>query len=174
VRVALGSFGVALFVGLIIPGSRAFAGSGEPCPADVRLNGWSVAGIGQQAAPAPVQAEVTLVLATNQGDGGVDPRIGKLPRFGDYKAYRLLSRTNVTIQKSPPASTRLPNGRTLQMALKEVRDSRYIIDTSINQPDGATFLPLVELRATVDVPVYFAGQTYEGGMLIIGIKVLPR
>lgn len=163
--VALPSFVVPLFFALIDPGSRAVAGSGD----------WSVTGVGQQApAPAPVQAEVTLVQATNEGDGGVDPRIGKLPKFGDYKAYRFLSRTNVTIQKSPPASTRLPNGRTLQMALKEVKNSRYIIDTSINQPDGATFLPLVELRATVDVPVYFAGQTYEGGMLIIGIKVLPR
>jgi hypothetical protein len=160
VRVALRSFVVTLFFAFIVPGSRAVAGSGD----------WSVVGIGQQAlAPAPVQAEITLVQATNQGDGGVDPRIAKLPKFGDYKTYRFLSRTNVTIQKAPPASTHLPNGRTLQMALKEVKNDRYI-----NQPDGATFLPLVELRATVDVPVYFAGQTYEGGMLIIGIKVLPR
>ena len=163
-RVAIGSFVVSFFL-TMIPGSRAVAAPAEG----------SLARVSQQApAPAPVQAEITLVLATNEGDGGVDPRIGKLPRFGDYKAYRFLSRTNLTIPKTPPASTRLPNGRTLQMALKEVKNGRYIIDTSINQPDGATFLPLVELRATVDVPVYFAGQTYEGGMLIIGIKVLPH
>jgi hypothetical protein len=115
-----------------------------------------------------------LIHASNEGDGGADPRIGKLPKFGDYKAYRLLSRSTVTIQKSAPASTHLPNGRVLQMNLKDVKSDRYIIDTSINQPDGTTFLPLVEVRATVDVPVFFAGQTYQGGMLIIGIKILPR
>lgn len=133
--------------------------------------------VGDQAAapaPAPVQAEVMLIHASNDGDGGVDPRIGKLPKFGDYKAYRLLSRSDVSIQKSAAASTRLPNGRVLQMNLKDVKNDRYIIDTSINQPDGTTFLPLVEVRATVGVPVFFAGQTYQGGMLIIGIKILPR
>lgn len=115
-----------------------------------------------------------LIHATNDGDGGVDPRIGKLPKFGDYKVYRLLSRSDVSIQKSAPASTRLPNGRVLQMNLKDVKNDRYIIDTSINQADGTTFLPLVEVRATTNVPVFFAGQSYQGGMLIIGIKILPK
>jgi hypothetical protein len=140
--------------------------------------GWAApsrASVGDQApAPTPVQAEVMLIHASNEGDAGVDPRIGKLPKLGDYRAYRLLSRSNVTIQKAAPASTRLPNGRVLQMNLKDVKNDRYIIDTSINQPDGTTFLPLVEVRATVDVPVFFAGQTYQGGMLIVGIKILPR
>jgi hypothetical protein len=133
--------------------------------------------VGDQAAtpaPSPVQAEVMLIHATNDGDGGVDPRIGKLPKFGDYKAYRLLSRSDVSIQKSAPASTQLPNGRVLQLNLKDVKNDRYIIDTSINQADGTTFLPLVEVRATLNVPVFFAGQSYQGGMLIIGIKILPK
>ena len=63
--------------------------------------GEATSGIAQQSpAPAPVQAEVTLVHATSEGDGGIDSRIGKLPKFGDYKTYRLLSRTNVTIPKA--------------------------------------------------------------------------
>jgi hypothetical protein len=124
-------------------------------------------------APAPVQAEVTLIHATSDADGGVDPRIGKLPNLGNYKSYRLLSRTNVAIKKAVPTTTTLPNGRVLQISLKDVKDNRFIIDTSINQPGGTAFLPLLEVRAAVDVPVFIAGQTYQGGMLIIAIKILP-
>jgi hypothetical protein len=136
----------------------------------------ALAGIADPSPPpaASVQAEVMLIQASNDGDGGIDSRIGKLPKFGDFKTYHLLSRSNVTMQRSAPATTRLPNGRVLQMSLKDVKNSRYIIDASINQPDGTTFLPLVEVRATVDVPVFFAGQTYQQGMLIVGIKILPH
>jgi hypothetical protein len=125
-------------------------------------------------ASAPVEAEVTLVHATNDSDGGVDPRIGKLPKLGDFKSYRLLARSNVSMRKAVPATMTLPNGRILKMNLKEAKDNRFVIDTSINDSDGTTFLPLVEVRATVAVPVFLAGQSYQGGMLIIGIKVLPR
>jgi hypothetical protein len=129
----------------------------------------------QGAAPAqPVEAEVSVIHATNDPDGGIDPNIGKLPNIGNYKSYRLLQRTKVSIKKGSPATTTLPNARILQITLKDVKEPQYIIDTSINQPGGATFLPLLEVRATVGAPVYIAGQSYQGGMLIIGIKILPR
>jgi hypothetical protein len=136
----------------------------------------SQAGFVQQgAAPAqPVEAEVSVIHATNDPDGGIDPNIGKLPNIGNYKSYRLLQRTKVSIKKGSPATTTLPNARILQITLKDVKEPQYIIDTSINQPGGATFLPLLEVRATVGAPVYIAGQSYQGGMLIIGIKILPR
>jgi hypothetical protein len=119
-----------------------------------------------------VNAEVTLIHATADADGGVDPRIGKLPQLGNYKSYRLLSRTNVAIKRAVPATTALPNGRNLQISLKDVKDDRFVIDTSIDQPGGTTFLPLLQVRAAVDVPVFIAGQTYQGGMLVIAIKIL--
>jgi len=128
-----------------------------------------------QAAPAPnsaVNAEVTLIHATADADGGLDPRIGKLPQLGNYKSYRLLSRTNVALQRTAPTTTALPNGRNLQISLKDVKEGRYVIDTSIDQPGGTTFLPLLQVRAAVDVPVFIAGQTYQGGMLVIAIKIL--
>jgi hypothetical protein len=159
----LGAFSVVLLLG----GVPVSAG---PAPF---LSG-AVFEQGAATASGPVQAEVTLVLGTNDGDGGVDPRIGKLPKIGDFKSYRLLSRSNVIIRRALPATTSLPNGRVLQMNLKDIKNDRYVVDTSINQPDGSTFLPLAEWRLTVDVPVFFAGQTYQGGMLIIGIKILPR
>jgi hypothetical protein len=129
-----------------------------------------------QAPPAPapiaVDAEITLIHASNNADAGVDPRIGKIPNLGNYKSYQLLSQSNLTIKKTPTTTT-LPNGRILQISLKDVKDKQYIIDTSINQPGGTAFLPLLEVRASVGVPVFIAGQSYQGGMLIISIKI-PR
>ena len=129
----------------------------------------------QPAPPvAAVQAEVTVIHATNDPDGGVDPRIGKVPNLGNYKSYTLLSRSSVAIKMGAPSTTTLPNQRTLQLTLKDVKGNQFIIDTSINQPGGTAFLPLLEVRAAVDVPVFIAGQNYQNGMLIIGIKVLPH
>jgi hypothetical protein len=132
--------------------------------------------VGDQPAPpaAPVQAEVTVIHATNDPDGGIDPRIGKVPNLGNYKSYKLLSRSSVAIKMGSPTTTTLPNQRTLQLSLKDVKGNQFIIDTSINQPGGTAFLPLLEVRAAVDVPVFIAGQTYQNGMLIIGIKILPH
>ena len=117
-----------------------------------------------------VDAEITLIHASNNSDAGIDPRIGKIPNLGSYKSYQLLSQSNMTIKKAPTTTT-LPNGRILQISLKDVKDKQYIIDTSINQPGGTAFLPLLEVRASVGVPVFIAGQSYQGGMLIIAIKI---
>jgi hypothetical protein len=125
------------------------------------------------AVPGAVDAEVTLIHASNNADAGIDPRIGKIPNIGSYKSYQLLSQSNMTIKKAPTTTT-LPNGRILQISLKDVKDKQYIIDTSINQPGGTAFLPLLEVRASVGVPVFIAGQSYQGGMLIIAIKILPK
>ena len=121
-------------------------------------------------APVAVDAEITLIHASNNTDGGIDPRIGKIPNIGSYKSYQLLSQSNLTIKKAPTTTT-LPNGRILQISLKDVKDKQYIIDTSINQPGGTAFFPLLEVRASVGVPVFIAGQSYQGGMLIIAIKI---
>jgi hypothetical protein len=146
----------------------------SPVSALAAARGGRHGAIADQAAPAPpvpaaVDAEVTLIHASNNADGGIDPRIGKLPNIGSYKSYQLLSQSNMTIKKAPTTTT-LPNGRVLQISLKDVKDKQYIIDTSINQPGGTAFLPLLEVRASTGVPVFIAGQTYQGGMLIIAIK----
>jgi hypothetical protein len=146
-----------------------------PVPASAASHGHPNDELADQAAaplPAVVDAEITLIHASNDADAGVDPRIGRLPNIGSYKSYQLLSQSNMTIKKVPTTTT-LPNGRILQISLKDVKDKQYIIDTSINQPGGTAFLPLLEVRASVGVPVFIAGQSYHGGMLIIAIKI-PR
>jgi hypothetical protein len=163
-RTSMAAASLAALV-LLASAPRVQASPAKP-PADVH----------QQPAPpaAPVQAEVTVIHATNDLDGGVDPRIGKVPNLGNYKSYKLLSRSSVVIKLGSPTTTTLPNQRTLQLSLKDVKGNQFIIDTSINQPGGTAFLPLLEVRAAVDVPVFIAGQTYQNGMLIIGIKILPH
>src|SRR5687767_10960820 len=52
-------------------------------------------------APVAVDAEVTVIHATNNADAGIDPRIGKIPNLGSYKSYQLLSQSNMTIKKAP-------------------------------------------------------------------------
>ena len=148
-----------------------------PVPAVAASHVRPLGGIADQApppapapAPAAVDTEITLIHASNNADAGIDPRIGKLPNIGSYKSYQLLSQSNMTIKKAPTTTT-LPNGRILQISLKDVKDKQYIIDTSINQPGGTAFLPLLEVRASVGVPVFIAGQSYQGGMLIIAIKI---
>ena len=153
----------------------ALAVIGSTSAADAKPPLSQAGAVQQGAAPAqPVEAEVSVIHATNDPDGGIDPNIGKLPNLGNYKSYRLLQRAKVTIKKGTPATTTLPNARILQITLKDVKEPQFIIDTSINQPGGTQFLPLLEVRATAGAPVFIAGQSYQGGMLIIGIKILPR
>jgi len=161
----------------------ALLATGSPAFASPAARSGKVADKPAAPTTAAVDAEVTLIHASNDADGGIDPRIGKLPNLGNYKSYRLLSRANVSLKKAVPTTTTLPNGRILQIILKDVKDHQFIIDTSINQPasgrdgggpGGTAFLPLLEVRASVDVPVFIAGQTYQAGMLIIAIKILPR
>src|SRR5947207_459802 len=123
------STGAACLAALVLLASAPRVQASSPtAPSDVR----------QQPAPpaAPVQAEVTVIHATNDPDGGIDPRIGKVPNLGNYKSYKLLSRSNVAIKMGQPSTTTLPNQRTLQLTLKDVKGNQFIIDTSINQPGG--------------------------------------
>ena len=155
----------------------AGAGSIAPRLAEAASQSEATSKVANQAVPPPqapapvaVDAEVTLIHASNNTDAGIDPRIGKITNLGSYKSYQLLSQSNMTIKKAPTTTT-LPNGRILQISLKDVKDKQYIIDTSINQPGGTAFLPLLEVRASVGIPVFIAGQSYQGGMLIIAIKI---
>jgi hypothetical protein len=142
----------------------------------------------QPAGPADATSaniEVIVLHATN-ADGGVsiDPSIGKIqaltkPPFSAYNKYTLISRTAYAVSKTSPAKAPLPNDRILQVALKDILNgNRYRIDASVNNPigqqqqRGAAFLPLLEVTTPAGEPFFVAGQTYQGGILVIGIKVL--
>ena len=139
-----------------------------------------------QAPPAasPVNVEVIVLHATNDGSG-IDPKIGKIaelskPPFSSYNSYKLLDRPKLTVAKGKEAKTKLPNDRELAVAFKDIlapkkKDdpTRYVVSASIQKPGGNTFLPLLEVNAKASEWFFVAGQTYKGGILVIGIRVLP-
>jgi len=146
---------------------------------------------GQDAAPAQAQApqaavsaEIVILHATNDGTG-IDPKIGKMPElakppFSAYNSYKLLERTKLDFGKGKPATLKLPNESVLQLSLKDMlapkkkgEPQRYVLGASIQQPGGASFLPLLEVNAKAGENFFVAGQKHKGGVLVIGFKVVP-
>jgi hypothetical protein len=171
-----GAWLLALGAGLIAVASSASAEQESQAPRQAADAGQHQA---QTQAVTQANVEVMVLHATNS-DGGasIDPAIGRMPAlqqppFSAYNTYKLVSRTPLVVNKSAPTTTKLPNDRVLQITLRDVvQSSRYRIATSINQPGGTTFLPLLEVTTPAGEPFFVAGQTYKGGMLVIGITVL--
>lgn len=139
----------------------------------------------QTATPAAaVNMEVIVLHATNDGTG-IDPKIGKIPElskppFSSYNSYKLLDRPKISVTKGGQSTVKLPNGRDMAVMLKDIlapktkgEVTRYVVSTSIQKPGGNTFLPLLEVNAKAGEWFFVAGQTYKGGVLVIGVKVLP-
>jgi hypothetical protein len=133
---------------------------------------------------APVAAEVIILHATNDGSG-IDPKLGKMPELGQppfssYNSYKLLDRVKLSLGKGKSTTTKLPNDRVLMVSLKDVilakkkdEAKRFVVSASIQKPGGKTFLPLLEVNARAGETFFVAGQSHKGGILVIGIKVVP-
>lgn len=138
----------------------------------------------QTPATTCVNAEVIVLHGTNDGTG-IDPKIGKIPElskppFSSYNSYKLLDRPKINTCKGKEVKVKLPNERELAVMLKDILEpkkkddvTRYLVNVSINKPGGNTFLPLLEVNAKAGEWFFVAGQSYKGGMLAFGIKVLP-
>ena len=138
----------------------------------------------QAKAEEAVSAEIIILHATNEGTG-IDPKIGKMPELGkppfsSYNSYKLLDRVKLPLGKGKPTTTKLPNDRVLQVSLKDVvtpqkkdEPKKYVVGASIQKPGGNSFLPLLEVNAKAGETFFVAGQTHKGGILVIGIKVMP-
>lgn len=135
------------------------------------------------AAPASVAAEVIVLLATND-NSGIDPKIGKMPQLGKppfsaYNSYKLLDREKLSLAKGQPTTTKLPGGSDLMVTMKDEiagkagEPKKYVVSASIRKGQGASFLPLLEVNAKPGDIFFVAGQKHEGGVLVIGINILP-
>lgn len=161
----------AIGVGLA-PGSSSIASADEKDAAS--------------AAPkeSTLSAEVVILHATNDNTG-IDSKIGKMPElekppFSSYNSYKLLDRKTLPISKEKSSTVKLPNDRELMISLKDIilpkkkdEPKKYVVGASIQKPGGNTFLPLLEVNAKAGEIFFVAGQTYKGGVLVIGIKVNP-
>jgi hypothetical protein len=133
-----------------------------------------------QAAPtraedAKVPAEVLVVLASGE-EGAVDASLShvralKHPPFNEYKTLKLLSRVAVQLPREQAVEIPLPNGRTLVLRLVgKLPDGRAKVQVSISRPNRKDYLPLLEVIASTGEPFFVAGQRYEGGTLVLGIR----
>lgn len=158
--------------GTLADDSRPAAPAQTPAPA-------------QTATPVTsVNMEVIVLHATNDGTG-IDPKIGKIPElsnppFSSYNSYKLLDRPKISVTLGAQSTVKLPNGRDMAVMLKKIiapakkgDPTRYLVSTSIQKPGGNTFLPLLDVNAKAGEWFFVAGQTYKGGILVIGLKVLP-
>lgn len=139
------------------------------------------------AAPAKAKVEIMVLHATQDPKGGhIDPQVAKMPQltqppFSAYNSYALLDKKVLPLDGAktvdpwkgkPTVPYTLVNGRVLQVTLiDQLADKRYQVGAEINQPGGASFLKLLEVKAAANEPFFVAGQSYNGGILVIGITV---
>ena len=175
-------------LGLVVSlGALAWAGGDERVPPATAGTGIVV--LGSDAGPAQrveVPAEILVLHATNSG-GGIDPELQHLrqlrkPPFSAYDTYRLERRYAITLVQKVSNDTELPNRRVLRTVLKAVLpEDRFQVAASISHPkrkdkdkdkdkDGG-YLPLLEVTAKRGEPFFVAGQSYRGGILVVGIQV---
>lgn len=120
--------------------------------------------------------EVLVVLASEQ-PGVIDANLAqepalRQPPFNSYRSMRLLGQHPVTLGAGRPVIVVLPNGRNLQITLvRMLPNGRLQVRVSINRPEKTDYLQGVTVETSAGVPFFIAGQAYQGGTLVIGVRV---
>lgn len=174
----------AIVAGVMVAGvALAPDAVADPPPDGGAPAGSGSASAAKQTPVSPLFAEMLILHATNTA-GGIDPRIKHLkdqltkPPFSAYDTYKLLSQSKQQTPDGQPVETVLPNGRTLRLTyrgpieIKDTKELRYKVSASITEPKGKEFLPLLEWNAKLDDNLFVAGQSYQNGILVLGIKVV--
>ncbi len=123
-----------------------------------------------------VDGEVLVILAKEE-EGTVDPALRSIaalrrPPFNGYASMSVLDRPHMSLRTGQPTTVNLPNGRRLQIVLQQVMpNGRYRVRVSINRPEQNDYLPLLSVVASPGDPFFVAGQRYQGGTLVIGVRV---
>jgi hypothetical protein len=135
--------------------------------------------LAQEPAAAKAPGEVLVILAS-EAEGPVDASLSsvkalKEPPFNAFKSMKILSRAALTLVEGEAYEIDLPNGRKLRVTLRDRRrDGRFKVQVSINRPNQTDYLPLLEVIASPGEPFFVAGQKYQGGTLVVGVRVGER
>lgn len=162
---ALG-FVTAVTFGVLVVGSTAVAQQSNLSQSNRQATG-------------SVPAEVLVVLA-KEDQGKIDPQLEKLtalrrPPFNSFRSMTILSKPKLTLTPGKDAFVSLPNGRRLKLTLLRIMpDGRYKVRAAINRPNKADYLPLLQVVASAGDPFFVAGQSYQGGTLVVGVTVDPK
>ncbi|MEY4582518.1 MAG: hypothetical protein RL701_7221 [Pseudomonadota bacterium] len=137
------------------------------------------AGERKQQKSAAMTGEVWVLLASGE-EGTIDPSLSHLralkqPPFNEYKSMKVLSRSTMPLPLDQPVEVELPKRRTLILRLvSRQADGRAKVQLSINRPNQKDALPLLHVIASEKEPFFVAGQKFEGGTLVIGVRVTEQ
>jgi hypothetical protein len=141
---------------------------------------WTAAAVRADATPATTLPAEVLVLLASTNEGIIEPSLSRLralkhPPFNAFKSIKILSRSNVMLVADRAVELDLPNGRKVHLTLLErLPDGRAKVQVSINRPYEKDYLPLLQVIASSGERFFVAGQKFEGGTLVIGIRVGER
>ncbi len=127
-------------------------------------------------AQAAIPAEVVVILAKEEA-GTIDPSLESMTAlrrapFNAFRTMTIVNRQNERLRPGRDQDIRLPNGRTLRVQLQRVMpDGRFRVRVSIDRPDADAYLPLLQVVASPGDPFFVAGQSHDGGTLVIGIRL---
>jgi hypothetical protein len=127
-------------------------------------------------APRELPAQVLVVLAKEE-PGPVDPALRdepalRRPPFNAFRSMQILEKPEVRLQVGRPSELTLPNGRKLQLTVERVMpDGRFRVKVSINRPNQSDYLPLLQVVASPGDPFFVAGQSHQGGTLVVGVRI---
>lgn len=136
----------------------------------------AVAGPSLAAAQDETPARVLVVLA-KEAAGPIDPALRDVealqrPPFDAFRSMQVLDRSRVTLRRGSPTNVELPNGRRLRIELQQrLPDGRFRVKVSINRPAQNDYLPLLHVVASPGEPFFVAGQSHQGGTLVVGVYV---
>jgi hypothetical protein len=137
--------------------------------------------IAESPAAAPAAATTTpgevLVILAGDEEGPIDPDLStvralQVKPFNGYKSFKILAREGLKLLPGQAEEIALPASRKLRITLLERRkDGRFKVQVSINRPNKTDYLPLLEVAAKPGERFFVAGQKYQGGTILIGVRV---
>jgi hypothetical protein len=117
-----------------------------------------------------------VLHGTNDGKG-IDPAIGKLPQlkqppFSAWNSYKLVKKAQFQFDTDKFTDLDLPNEGKLRLKLDERTGSRFKISLAIVK--GKVKHLAATVKANTGKIFFVAGPKYKGGILVLGIRVLPK
>lgn len=147
-------------------------------------------------APESVDAELVTVIATRErgklqpkagkktAAGGVDPKLGPQPALGKppftaWDTFVLLRRSGAVLAKGMAWKTKLPSGYELMIGLKDVivakkgdAPMKFVLTARLAKPGSTVTEPALEATAVAGEMVFVPTPRYQGGILVVGVKIL--
>lgn len=124
------------------------------------------------SADATPKAEVLVLHHTNACDKKA-PDAGDAPTLG-YNCVKKLDTKMVPLALNQPSTAALPNGRTFQLVYSGMAGNRYKVTASISPADGsAGFTKLADITADANKPFNVGGFSYQGGVLVLAVRIVP-